>query len=49
MHCSCGMQKTYAEQHLNGELFLVKDVGREGQCGLYLKGPGNFSTCCKYY
>lgn len=31
MHCSCGMQKTYAEQHLNGELVLVKDTGREGQ------------------
>lgn len=49
MHCSCGMQKTYAEQHLNGELFLVKDMGKgRTESGLYLKGPGNFSTGCKY-
>lgn len=30
MHCSCGMQRC-AQQQSNGQLFVVKDVGREGQ------------------
>lgn len=28
MHCSCGMQRC-AQQQSNGQLFVVKDVGRE--------------------
>lgn len=30
MHCSCGMQRC-AQQQSNGQLFVVEDVGREGQ------------------
>lgn len=30
MHCSCGMQRC-AQQQSNGQLFVVKDLGRERQ------------------